>query len=135
MSVLESSVQTVLKKWGIEEIVTPTNCGYSGKKMLLQKRGMCSIHYHAKKVETFYIDSGQMAVQWWRTDGQSEAKLLGARDCITIFVNTPHRFYGVTDAVFYEFSTPDLSSDSYRISQSMSDVDMPPEMVALLGVK
>jgi hypothetical protein len=37
---------------------------------------------------------------------------------VEIKPGTPHRFIGITDTVFFEFSTFDRKNDSYRLTQS-----------------
>ena len=45
------------KGWGYEEWVV-NNDLYCGKKLVLFKNKKCSLHFHIKKDETFYIQKG-----------------------------------------------------------------------------
>lgn len=135
--------QYVPKKWGHEAlVVTNTKAGYTGKILTVIPNGIaCSVHYHALKVETFYVTKGVLFLELYPSikgrrinkliaemkaklqDGQycrHEDMLLTVGDSLTIEPYTPHRFWAYTNATaeFIEFSTPDKPSDSYRIIEA-----------------
>lgn len=125
----ENVVKIVTKVWGSEEIVASNhNYNYSGKKMFLHKGGCCSTHFHRFKCETFYVNSGHMALQYWEPSGKRTTKILEAGDSFTIDPCTPHRFYGIDDCTFFEFSTYDSASDSFRLDSSSMQAEMPDTM-------
>lgn len=109
----------VEKTWGREEHIV-NNKMYCGKRMLLTKDHYCSIHFHMIKTETFYIRTGTMFLQLWDASGNITSYILKNGDCCNVKCGTPHRFYGITDVEFFEFSIEDKESDSYRIDKSGS---------------
>ncbi len=116
----------VKKEWGSEEIIA--NGIYCGKRMTLNKGYRCSIHYHAQKHETFFVEKGSMLVEIEEEphkDRQNkELKklkplVMNKGDVLVIQPNTAHRFTGLDDnTVFFEFSTHDMPEDSIRITTS-----------------
>lgn len=117
------------KVWGTEEHLTREGAiGYTGKKMTLKEKGCCSTHFHALKCETFYVQSGSMVLQYWTKDGKSHSIKMGQGMAFTITPLTPHRFYGLEETVFFEFSTLDAPEDSYRIDKSSCCFSMPDTM-------
>jgi quercetin dioxygenase-like cupin family protein len=123
----------IKKKWGEEHVLASNEkYGYSGKRMKLAKTGCCSIHFHALKCETFFVSSGMMILQRWYQDGHIETTIMRTGNVLTIYPNTPHRFYGIKETVFYEFSSFDSPNDSYRISSS--SIDMPINQDLLQGL-
>lgn len=97
----------VQKVWGQEEWIV--NKDYCGKKLVLKKGYRCSMHYHKKKDETFYIIKGKVLME---TNGDKRIMLPG--DSIHINPNLKHRFTGLEDSEIIEFSTHHEDEDSYR---------------------
>lgn len=100
-------MKRVKKVWGEELWIV--NSKYCGKLLFLKKGFRCSLHYHKKKDETFYIISGEVWIEVGKTEW-----LMKPGDVQHIPPNTLHRFTGITDAEIIEFSTHHLDSDSYR---------------------
>ncbi len=119
------------KEWG-QELIVANNTDYCGKIMLLNQRGVSSIHYHILKKETFYVQSGKIFVQRWDNDGTRLDVTLGAGDVLTIEAGTPHRFVGILKSRFIEFSLPDSISDTYRITQSRANLGCDRELIRSL---
>lgn len=103
------------KSWGSErEIVN--NDLYCGKRMEIRKGHYSSVHYHKMKSETFYVFRGKLQLEVWRGDATSlELMVLSSGDCYDVPSWVVHRFYGLTDCEFFEFSTPHSDRDVYRI--------------------
>ncbi len=99
------------KVWGGEYWVV--NRDYCGKKLALNKGFRCSMHYHKKKDETFYVIKGkvlmELGLKKW---------VLNIGDAVHIPVGAKHRFTGIEDAEIIEFSTHHEEEDSYRVTQS-----------------
>lgn len=100
------------KIWGFEEIVV-NNGLYCGKILHLRKNCQCSIHFHRKKNETFYVLDGMVHMEV-----DNEVYLMKAGHSIFVPRRTLHRFTGLMDSRIIEFSTPDEECDSYRFSTS-----------------
>jgi mannose-6-phosphate isomerase-like protein (cupin superfamily) len=113
----------VHKKWGTEEIIV--NSDYCGKRMTVMPGRTCSIHYHHKKTETFFVLDGRLALElYYPYCAGSDPKLVGCKllmpgRSLTIHPLVPHRFWAHSEPVrFIEFSTTDMSEDSIRLSES-----------------
>lgn len=100
------------KIWGEEEWIVNTD-SYCGKRLCLRRKFRCSLHYHAIKDETFYVQVGKL---WMEVDGQGF--LMKPGDAIHIKPYQIHRFTGLTDCEVMEFSTRHAEVDSYRETQS-----------------
>jgi mannose-6-phosphate isomerase-like protein (cupin superfamily) len=100
------------KVWG-EEIWIVNTAAYCGKKLLLKKDFQSSLHYHKKKDETFYVQSGKVVFQL----GELRMILLPG-NTVHVPPMTHHRFFGVEDSEIFEFSTHHDEEDSYRIEPS-----------------
>lgn len=64
-SMVESQpkIKFVNKGWGFEEWIVNKEL-YCGKKLFFFKGKRCSLHYHLKKDEVFYIQSGKLLVHY-----------------------------------------------------------------------
>lgn len=105
------------KRWGWEEWVI-NNEWYCGKRLHFNVfRGSTSLHFHAMKHETMYVESGSFEIVVVDTStGSASTIYLNAGDHIVIPPFTPHRIIATTvPAVLVEFSTHHENSDSYRV--------------------
>ena len=77
----------------------------------------CSWHYHKKKDEVFYLQSGKMIVRYSESDELSDAEelLLEPGMNFYIYPGLRHQMEAVEDSELYEFSTEHFDEDSYRI--------------------
>ncbi len=108
-------VKKVDKTWGYEEWIV--NKQYCGKKLVVKKGMMCSLHFHLKKDETFYVNKGKVGMMTVQ-DGEIKYEVLDEGAIIHIPPGLVHSFGGVTDAEIIEFSTHHEDDDSYRIIKS-----------------
>jgi len=110
------------KNWGMEETII--NEGYCGKRMRLNVGHRSSIHRHAKKDETFYLEEGLV----WFEIGDDPESLMGTwlqeGDRVRIEPGKWHRFSGARESVIFEFSTHHEDADSERYTSSSM---IPPE--------
>ena len=119
----------VPKGWGYERHIVNGPL-YCGKILHFVKGRKCSIHYHEKKTETFYVNCGKVEVRWAdkkmveeniATLGTDYALKLMALTVLTqgdYFHITPgmaHQIVAIENSEIIEFSTTDFDSDSYRI--------------------
>lgn len=128
----------VPKKWGYEQIII-NNDLYCSKKLTVIPNGMaCSIHYHKKKTETFFVTAGTLLLEIYRplpgfdlrTGGNSPLvlsdydrpifkRLHQGSGPVTIRPFVAHRFWVLNEVCqFDETSTPDDPADSYRLVES-----------------
>lgn len=108
---VQKTHKEVPKVWGKE--VWIVNRRYCGKILVLNKGFQCSMHYHKKKDETFYVLIGKVLMElgtsrWIMHPGESLLIPPGAQ----------HRFTGIDDSEIIEFSTHHEDEDSYRVQES-----------------
>lgn len=122
----------VEKAWGEELIVVNrrlgSHGGYCGKRMTLRQGMRCSLHWHFDKDEVFFVESGRMLVELSQpgigpllAHGHTavyETRVVEPGGSVWVPPRTVHRFTGIDDVVFFEFSSPDSPEDSYRIEPS-----------------
>jgi len=106
----------VPKVWGSEEWII-NNDMYCGKLLNLQRGMRCSVHYHLKKHETFYLLSGKILMEMGDNLMRS---VLNIGDSQVIEPGQKHRFTGLEDSRIIEFSTHHEDNDSYRDTKSGS---------------
>jgi len=102
-------VKEVKKVWGKELWVV--NEEYCGKLLYVDAGSRSSYHYHLKKKETFHCIEGDVMLNIKGTEFLLE-------EPVTINPNTPHSFYGITDAIILEVSSHHEDSDVVRINES-----------------
>lgn len=106
----------VVKVWGSELWIA--NFDYCGKLLKLKKDFRCSMHYHRKKNETFYIQSGKVLIEWCAVGESMRRKVFKKGEILQVPPLTIHRFTGLEDSEIFEFSTHHEDSDSYRFIDS-----------------
>ena len=109
-------MKEVGKVWGKE--IWVVNREYCGKILKLKKGFRCSIHYHRKKDETFYILTGKVLVEVVQDFGADKEHIMLPGSIIHIAPFVSHRFTGLEDSEIIEFSTHHEDSDSYRLTES-----------------
>lgn len=107
-------IAEVPKGWGKELWIANTST-YCGKKLMLLKGKTCSVHYHDKKDETFYVQSGKVEMSLQDRDGHKQRCVLVAGDKARISPGVLHQFYGLEDSELFEFSTQHFEEDSFRV--------------------
>ncbi len=110
----EHTVSEIPKGWGKELWIANTD-QYCGKKLVLYKGKECSVHYHGKKDETFYVQSGKVEMVFQDRDGHTQRAVLRKGDKARISPGVLHRFHGLEDSEMFEFSTQHLEEDSFRV--------------------
>ena len=107
-----------IKVWGKELEIVNNNL-YCGKELRLKKRFRCSIHLHKVKDETFYVLRGLIYLELMHEETyQKKQFILRPGDIIRLYPGIYHRFTGLKNSAFIEFSTTHRDSDSYRLSTS-----------------
>lgn len=104
-------MKKVKKVWGEELIII--NKEYCGKILSLKQGFRCSLHYHEKKDETFYILKGEVLME-----ADKKKWIMRIGDVQHIKPRCVHRFTGLLDSEIIEFSTKHYDSDSYRCTES-----------------
>ena len=106
------------KGWGYE-LWIHNDTDYCGKLLFFEKGKKCSFHYHKKKSETFYLQSGKMLVLHAMIDEPEKPfeNLLTAGDVFEVPVGRRHQMIALEDCELFEFSTQHFEDDSYRIKR------------------
>jgi mannose-6-phosphate isomerase-like protein (cupin superfamily) len=89
------------------------------KVLTLNFERSCSMHFHIKKEEIFFVVSGSMLFDVIDTEtGQIYTTTLQPGDTVHIPRGTPHKFTGAEEkgCVFIECSTEHFDDDSYRVA-------------------
>lgn len=105
----------VEKGWGHEEIWAERP-GYCGKILHFREGGRCSMHFHAKKDETWRILSGAFTAEMIDgNDASIVTLILNEGDICNIGPYTPHRLICRRQGAVLEVSTADDERDNYRV--------------------
>jgi len=104
----------VPKGWGGELWIHNDDL-YCGKKLTLLKGKRGSLHYHKKKTETFFLQSGKLQLELKYADGREEVLTMEPGDAVHLPAGTLHRYTGLEDSEMFEFSTKHFDDDTYRI--------------------
>ena len=108
----------VEKGWG-REIIFVNNDKYCGKLLIFDYIGSSgSMHFHAKKTETWYVQNGKFLVKWIDTKTTKvNETVLEQGQTWTNEVCEPHQLIAMMiNSIIFEVSTPDDPKDSYRVS-------------------
>ena len=103
------------KIWGHEEIWA-TNDLYCGKFLNFNQGSKCSMHFHAKKDETWYVLKGKFLVKYIDTKvAITHEKQLSVGDVWHNPPSCPHQLICIEEGTIIEVSSPDSVEDNYRI--------------------
>lgn len=112
---IESECCTIPKGWG-SELILINDEEYCGKILRFNQGCSFSMHYHIRKKETWYVQTGEFLFSWIDTEkGEKLTRNLMKGDVVTIPRGMPHQLYAKTEGEIIEVSTQHFDSDSYRI--------------------
>jgi len=115
---LVSHTKVYDKVWGREYWMANTSL-YCGKILEVVGSGRCSIHFHKKKTETFFLLSGHIMME---IEDHMFRMIPGGT--VTIPTDTKHRFTGLDESSkIIEVSTEHFDEDSYRVENSYMITD------------
>jgi mannose-6-phosphate isomerase-like protein (cupin superfamily) len=110
-------VETIDKKWG-KELIIHNDSDYCGKIIYFNSGGKFSMHFHASKKETWYVNSGSLLYSWIDTyTANKYEKIIYAGEIIEIKRLLPHQLEALETSIIFEVSTQDFNDDSYRIEK------------------
>ena len=102
------------KGWGYE-IWIHNSADYCGKVLVVKAGKKCSLHHHALKKETFYVQTGRISMRTVDEDGQESIFEMVPGDVLEIAPGFKHQFEGIAEvSEIMEFSTQHFESDSIR---------------------
>ena len=113
------------KKWGQEdgvgEIWITNNDKYCLKILKFGAGKSFSNHYHILKEETWYVESGQLHMEYYDlATANPIARTLFPGMVVHIPAGNPHKLTAIKDSVIYEASSKHYEFDSYRIGKGSS---------------
>jgi mannose-6-phosphate isomerase-like protein (cupin superfamily) len=111
-----NNIGKIEKGWGYEEIFV-SNLEYCGKFLVFNRAGAkFSMHFHAKKKETWHVLSGKFILRWIDTeDAEVHEKSLLPGSTWTNNTFVPHQLICIEPGRILEVSTPDNKTDNYRV--------------------
>jgi mannose-6-phosphate isomerase-like protein (cupin superfamily) len=105
------------KGWGVE-IIWANNELYCAKLLCFKAPGAkMSMHFHAKKTETWFINTGQFIVRWIDTETATQhEKVLVPGSTWHNPPYQPHQLEAMLpESIVFEVSTEDNSNDNFRV--------------------
>lgn len=119
----------VPKGWGYELVIINTPL-YCGKIMHFNKDAKFSMHFHIKKTETWYINSGRFEFRYIdTTNADAKTRFLGLGDVVTNEIGQPHQIICLEEGDVFEVSTQHFDEDSYRVAKGDSQQPPPPPSI------
>lgn len=110
----------VEKGWG-HELIWATNDKYCGKLLKFNKGARFSMHFHAKKDESWYVLSGKFEVRSILTlDASICTEILEEGSVWRNEPLEPHQLICLEEGIIIEVSTPDSVEDNYRVEKGDS---------------
>jgi len=105
----------VEKGWG-HELIWVSNDLYCGKLLNFKKDAKFSMHFHAKKDETWYVLSGKFIVRHIDTKtSMIHENELNVGNVWRNMPLLPHQIVCIEEGTIIEVSTPDSVEDNYRV--------------------
>ncbi len=116
MKKTRSDLDRVEKNWGYELIIA-NKPAYCGKLLHFYKGKKCSLHFHVRKDETFFLQSGRLKVSLRHSDGRDEAVVMEPGDSLLITPGLMHQMEGLEESDLFEFSTQHFDEDAFRVAR------------------
>lgn len=110
------------KIWGeTREIFTHNDV--SIHRIIVNKGSCCSKHCHNYKYNTFFVESGKIKIQEWKTDyNLVDETILSHGEMCSVPPRNYHKFIGIEDSVVYEIYHTKLLEDDI-IRQDIGQLD------------
>lgn len=122
MLIKKRTTSRVEKGWG-HEVIIINNDLYCGKILHFKTGARFSMHFHIKKMETWYVTSGEFTFRWINTrNADVIEEILRPGDTITNFIGEPHQIICTQEGDIFEVSTQHFDSDSYRVGKGDSQL-------------
>ncbi len=99
------------KVWGMTSEVF-SHSGVSVHRISVNKGGACSKHRHDHKYNTFFVESGQLAIDVWKNDYDLiDQTILRSGERMDVKPMEFHRFVAEEDTIAYEIYWTHLDED------------------------
>lgn len=100
------NLKKIEKPWGYELLVDH-NSSYALKEIVMKAGTRSSLQLHQKKLETIYVLSGRIEVEWDGAHGVGK-EIFKEGEAYHVPSNTKHRVTVLDDSRLIEVSTPEL---------------------------
>lgn len=97
-------ITKIEKPWGWEKWIE-VNPNYVVKELFMKANNCCSLQYHEKKHESFYVLNGQIKFEVGKDKDNLEEIILNTGDFYTIEPLIVHRMSAIVDSLYLESST------------------------------
>lgn len=101
---MDSKVTRIEKPWGWEKWIE-INENYVVKELFMKSGNCCSLQYHEKKHESFYVIKGKLKFEVGETKDSLTEMVLEEGGYYTIKPFVVHRMSAIEDSVYLESST------------------------------
>ena len=104
------------KIWGWEDVIY--NGKHCSKIIFVKNSKKTSFHYHNKKDEVIYVQSGMIELIYNENDEISKSNriLMNAGDAFRIKPKLRHQIFAIQDSYIFESSTHEYDDDSIEIN-------------------
>lgn len=109
------------RDWGTELLIAQTP-HYIMKRLWMRAGAAGGLQYHRRKIETFYLESGEAIVDFDHDGHLSQYSMLPG-ESVHVPAGAPHRVTAITDCVFFEASTP-VFDDRVRVEAEYGEPEV-----------
>lgn len=104
------------KPWGLQLIIGKT-ADYMGSCLFYEKGKSGDLQAHRRKVETFFLMSGDAVVHYDDGTGALVEHRMVPNESFHIPAGAPHKFTALEDCIVFEVSTP-VENDRVRLEEA-----------------
>jgi mannose-6-phosphate isomerase-like protein (cupin superfamily) len=101
---MKKQITKIEKPWGWEKWIE-VNTNYVVKELFMTAGNSCSLQYHEKKHESFYVLKGQLKFEVGPTKENLTEMILNEGEYYTIEPFVVHRMSAIIDSLYLESST------------------------------
>lgn len=110
----------IKKSWGVTQAIF-LGAAFEVHRIVVKQGGYCSRHYHSRKCNKFFVESGALQIEIYRDEIDLPAifvKTLRAEESYTVVAGLVHRFVALENTVAYEiYWTDSIGEDIIRLSE------------------
>lgn len=110
------------REWGYEILIIETP-HFIGKRLEMKAGCAGGLQYHVNKEEAFLLESGEAMVEYDDGQGLLTRMYLEPGQMVYVPTGAPHRVTALTDAIFYEWSTPHFD-DRVRVEKQYGQPEL-----------
>ncbi len=115
----EPYARRVEKPWGWEIHWVPDDRPYMGKLLHMNKGHRFSLQFHEKKLESWYLLSGEAKIIWDDNNGKLIETIMKKNQGYNVDAKQRHRILAISDCEIMEVSMPEVGV-TYRLEDDYS---------------